>query len=210
MDDGYRVYDLAESGGGGDDDGGDIIGCCVSVSSFTKIWCPGVRLGWIDAPARIVRRLTNYGYIRSQGGNAPFAGRMMTHAIESNFLDAHLDKLKREYAQRYRLMCGVLKDEPRIAVLTGHYPGNRRGGYFIWVGFPSVVISDEFLTYSMENYGVRFMAGGRCDPFDEADPCGQHIRSCARLCFADLDRDELASATYAFVEAFRSFMNSIE
>jgi DNA-binding transcriptional MocR family regulator len=135
---------------------------------------------------------------------------MMTHAIESNLLDGHLDKLKREYARRYRLMCDVLKGEPRIAVLTGHYPGKRRGGYFIWVEFPSVVTSDEFLTYSMENYGVRFMAGGRCDPFYGADPCGQRIRSCARLCFADLDRDELASATYAFVEAFRSFMNWIE
>jgi 2-aminoadipate transaminase len=200
--DGNRV-DLADSGGGR-------IGCCVSVSSFTKIWAPGIRLGWIDAPSLIVRRLKNYGYIRSQGGNAPFMGRMMRHAIESNLLDAHLDKLKHEYAQRYQLMCDVLKDEPRIAVLTRHYPGKRRGGYFIWIEFPSVVISDEFLAYSMENYGVRFMAGGRCDPFTEADPCGRHIQSCARLCYADLDREELASATYAFVEAFRSFMNSME
>jgi 2-aminoadipate transaminase len=195
--------DLAKSGEGR-------IGCCVSVSSFTKIWGPGIRLGWIDAPSLIIRRLKNYGYIRSQGGSAPFVGRMMTHAIESNLLDAYLDKLKHEYAERYQLMCDVLKDEPRIAVLTRHYPGKRRGGFFIWIEFPSVVNSDELLAYSTENYGVRFMAGGRCDPFTDADPCGRYIRSCARLCFADLEREELASATYAFVEAFRSFMSSIE
>jgi DNA-binding transcriptional MocR family regulator len=139
-----------------------------------------MRLGWIDAPARIVRRLTNYRYIRSQGGNATFVGRMMMHAIEFNLLDAHLDKLKREYAHRYRLMCDVLRDETRIAVLTGHHPGKRRGGYFVWIEFPSVVIANEFLTYITENYGVRFMAGGRCDPFAETDACGRRIRSCAR------------------------------
>jgi 2-aminoadipate transaminase len=182
------------------------IGCCVSVSSFTKIFCPGIRLGWIDAPSLIIQRLKSYGYICSQGGNAPFVGRMMTHAIESNLLDAYLDKLKHEYAERYELMCNILKDEPRIAVLTRRCPG-KRGGYFIWIEFPSVVNSAEFLTYSMLNYGVKFMAGGRCDPFTEADPCGSHIRSCARLCFADLDREELAPATSAFVESFRTFMN---
>ena len=34
-----------------DGDGDGDSGCCVSVSSFTKIWSPGVRVGWIEAPA---------------------------------------------------------------------------------------------------------------------------------------------------------------
>jgi DNA-binding transcriptional MocR family regulator len=193
-----------------DYDRGRRIGCCISVSSFTKIWGPGVRLGWIDAPSHIIRRLIGYGYIRSQGGNGPFVGRMMTHAIEFNLLDKFLDKLKHEYAERFDLICNILNDEPRIALLTKDYPGNRRGGYFVWIKFPSVVDSDEFLKYSMENYGVKFMAGGRCDPLTEAGPCGGCIRSCARLCFADLDREELAPATSSFLEAFRSFMISID
>ncbi|KAL3807580.1 hypothetical protein ACHAXA_000382 [Cyclostephanos tholiformis] len=186
------------------------IGCCISVSSFTKIWGPGIRLGWIDAPSLIIRRLQSYGYICSQGGNGPFVGRMMTHAIESNMLDKFLDKLKHEYAKRYEMMCNILKDEPRIAVLTKDYPGNRRGGYFIWIEFPPVVNSDKFLRYSTENYGLKFMAGGRCDPFNEASPSGEYIRSCARLCFADIDLEELAPATFTFLEAFRSFMILIE
>lgn len=48
-----------------------ITGCCISVSSFTKIWAPGIRLGWIDAPSYIIHQLKQYGYIDSQGGVAP-------------------------------------------------------------------------------------------------------------------------------------------
>jgi len=194
-------------------DNEDRIGCCVSVSSFTKIWCPGVRLGWIDAPSFIIERLKNYGYIDSQGGVAPFLGSMMTRAIESNLLDTHLDKLKLEYSQRYELMCNILREEPRISILNDKSPISRQGGYFVWIGFPSIVNTDDFVAYSLEKYGIRFMAGKRCDPFlltQEGDRSGSSIQSCARLCFADLDREDLASATSIFVESFRSYMKSIE
>lgn len=184
----------------------DRFGCCVSVSSFTKIWGPGMRLGWIDAPSVIMKRLTDYGYIISQGGHSPFTGRMMTHAIESNLLDKYLDKLRHEYAERYELMCDILKDEPRIAILTDNVPNKRRGGYFIWIKFPLTVNGEDFLLYSIDQYGIRFMPGGRCDQFTSSDDCGKHIRSCARLCFANIDREDLAHATSAFIEAFRSFM----
>ncbi len=191
----------------------DIIGCCVSVSSFTKIWAPGIRLGWIDAPSFIIQRLEQYGYINSQGGVAPLMGRIMTHAIESNLLDAYLDKLKLEYAERCELMCCILKQEPRISLLShNNSPVKRQGGYFIWVQFPSGIIGEDFLTFAIENYGVKFMPGGKCDPFAEGDDsssCGRSIRSCARLCFADLDREELASATSTFLLAFNSYMMSL-
>jgi len=126
---------------------GDKIGCCVSVSSFTKIWAPGVRLGWIDAPSFIIKRLKEYGYIDSQGGVAPFMGTMMRHAIESNLLDTYLDQLRVEYAERCALMCDILKDEPRISIPSLNSPVKRQGGYFIWVQFPSGFSSDDFLTY---------------------------------------------------------------
>lgn len=183
-------------------------GCCVSVSSFTKIWAPGVRLGWIDAPVFIIERLKKYGYIDSQGGVAPFMGRLMTQAIESGVLDSYLDGLRSEYSERYTLVCKMLQEESRI-VLSRYQSVQRYGGYFVWVQFPIGVNSDEFFSYSMENFGVRFMSGGRCDPFSLAGGhvSGLSVQSCARLCFADLDREELKNALRAFLDAFRSYMN---
>lgn len=41
-------------------------GGCVSVSSFTKIFGPGIRCGWIEGAPGIIDALVNHGYIRSQ------------------------------------------------------------------------------------------------------------------------------------------------
>jgi DNA-binding transcriptional MocR family regulator len=41
-------------------------GGCVSVSSFTKIFGPGIRCGWIEGAPDIIDALANHGYIRSQ------------------------------------------------------------------------------------------------------------------------------------------------
>jgi 2-aminoadipate transaminase len=184
-------------------------GCCISVSSFTKIFAPGVRLGWIEAPSFIIQRLSSYGYIDSQGGNAPFMGSIMANAITSGLLDSYLDKLRIEYKERYELVCGILQGEPRLSVLSSNEP--RAGGYFIWVQFPPTVNADDFLSYSVDNYGVRFMAGTKTNPFpDEDDDIGETIKSCARLCFADLNRDDLRKGTETFIEAFQSYMTSIE
>ena len=190
-------------------------GCCISVSSFTKIWAPGIRLGWIDAPSHIIQPLKDYGYIDSQGGVAPFMGRIMTHAIESNLLDSYLDKLRVEYGERYRLVCDLLKTESRITILSEKSPVKRIGGYFNWIQFPSGVNSDNFFAFSMEKFSVRFMSGGKCDPFPQEgsgvdDTTGASIRSCARLCFADLEREKLIDATKVFLQAFRSYMDTVQ
>ena len=186
----------------------DSKGCCISVSSFTKIFAPGVRVGWIEAPSYIIERLTSYAYINSQGGVAPFMGRLMTHAIETGLLDRYLDKLVLEYSERFSLICGILEKEPRIKVLTKHTTSGRQGGYFIWIQFPSDVDSEEFASYSLKEHGVRFMAGKSSDPFHHDNNTKVAISSCARLCFADLDREKLEQGAVAFIEAFQSFVDA--
>ena len=106
-------------------------------------------------------------------------------------------------------MCNILREEPRISILNNKSPISRQGGYFVWIGFPR----NDFVAYSLEKYGIRFMAGKRCDPFlltQEGDMSSSFIQFCARLCFADLDREDLLNATATFVESFRSYMKSIE
>ena len=44
----------------------EVVGGCVSVNSFTKIFSPGVRCGWIEGPPTIVEKLMDVGYIISQ------------------------------------------------------------------------------------------------------------------------------------------------
>jgi len=39
----------------------------ISFNAFTKIYCPGVRIGWIEAPKPIITLMATHGYIVSQG-----------------------------------------------------------------------------------------------------------------------------------------------
>ena len=154
--------------------------------------------------------LTTFSFaepLDSQGGCAPFMGRVLTEAIETKLLDSYLDKTRSDLSQRYHAVCNVLRDEPRITNVTEEFACRRAGGYFLWLEFPRNVDARECASYCLKEHGIRFMAGPRCDPFGSSDMPGLSINQCARICFADVDRDVLVDASIAFVSAFRSYID---
>jgi len=180
-------------------------GGCVSVSSFTKIFAPGIRCGWIEAPDYIISSLERHGYIRSQGGCAPFIGSLMLSVIKSGTLDRYLDTLRTTYSRRLNVLCNILKDEPRIQI--HHTPC---GGYFLWIYFPTNISSENFLNFCLtDKYLVRFLPGNQCDPFHSTAPTG-NLESSARLCFAYLNEEDLIEGATRFVTAFRDYTGNRE
>lgn len=200
------------------------IGCCVSVSAFTKIFAPGVRCGWIEAPEPIIHSLVNYGYVQSQGAFAPFMGDLiMCHALETGRCDSFLDCLRLAYCRRSATMCDILATDERIKV------ANRpTGGYFLWVRLPDDVDATNFLEFcqtraSDASSGVCFRPGMKCDGLfgdltDEERNINNAVigvselslRPCARLCFADLDEDILYEGTRRFVKAFHEYVDEMK
>ena len=221
--DGQRPARMAEfnkmdSSDGGDATGSTSTGCCISVSSFTKIFAPGVRCGWIEAPDRIVQSIAQLGYIQSQGGLAPFVGDLiMCRALVDRIADNYLKKLNKEYADRARKICAILREEERIVLPNGC----PTGGYFLWVRFPQDVNSEEFLEFCVDHgTDVRFRPGALCDAFanhldgeeqisnDEASGVAStSFQSYARLCFADLDTRDLEDGSRELVKAFKMYMD---
>ena len=207
--------------------GGRRAGGCASVSSFTKIFAPGVRCGWVEAPDAVIRGLGRCGYLRSQGGSVPITGDLiMRIALRSRRCDAVLQRLNAAYEGRARRMCDVLHEESGIRVV--HRP---LGGLFIWVKFPDDVDARDLLNFcagtaaSDSASGVRFLPGEACDArFGDGDltqeerdrndivsgVSGASFRSCARLCFADLDEDDLVEGTRRLVRAFGEYMSHSE
>ena len=181
-----------------------LFGCC-SVSSFTKIFCPGVRLGWVEAPIPIIQALKQYGYIVSQGGVAPFMGHLFCRALRQRVCDGVLDKLCLAYAHRVHVLVRILEQEPRI-----HMPCRPTGGYFLWLILP--FDADSFLDYCQIE--LTFLLGIKCRASEQQSSISTSsvpipLAQSVRLCFAYLDLDCLESGAMLFLSKFRSYTDRL-
>jgi DNA-binding transcriptional MocR family regulator len=190
-------------------------GCCVSVSSFTKIFAPGVRCGWIEGPKHIIDSLVNVGYICSQGGCVPFVGEVLYTSMTHGYNDAVLAKLQAALQQRSRLLVEILSLEPGIGIDT-----IPLGGYFVWISFQGVHDTSQLLEYCLKR-GVGFLSGSRCNisirsgnndndehgnVMDNSNDDTDYCQQWARLCFADLDMQQLKEGATLLVSCYRDYL----
>lgn len=180
-------------------------GCSISVASFTKIFAPGVRCGWIEGPSEIVDSLVDLGYIQSQGGCAPFVGELMRTALEG-IQDHVLKNLNAAYKDRSQSLCRILDTEPGIEI------ANRPlGGFFLWVSFsnlPPGTDASTFAGYCLKR-GLKFMPGVRCDSVIN-DCTSSNVphdlcKNSARLCFADMDVKDVEEGAKLLLQYFREY-----
>jgi 2-aminoadipate transaminase len=101
----------------------------LSLGSFSKILAPGLRLGWIQASPRLLRPLTECGMLDSGGGLNPFTSALVLSAIETGTLDAHLERLRKEYGSRLQAMKAAI--DSCLAGQVDFFPPG--GGFFFWL-----------------------------------------------------------------------------
>jgi 2-aminoadipate transaminase len=179
------------------------MGCCVTVSSFTKIFAPGVRCGWVEGPEFIIKSLENLGYIQSQGGCTPLIGELMRTSLMEGIGDRVLAKLNAAFQERSNLLCRILSADKGI-----HFDTKPLGGYFVWVSFDGIDDTGSFLSFCSER-GVRFLPGERCDVGSDDDRDGGDCRRWARFCFADLDLDDLEKGAALVVQCYREYLREL-
>ena len=186
------------------------VGCCVSVSSFTKIFAPGVRCGWVEGPPHILKSLENLGYIQSQGGCVPLVGELMYASLKSGISDRVLAKLNASYRERSQILCEILTSGDGI-----HLHRMPIGGYFVWVSFDGITDTSDFLEFCVER-GIRFLPGVRCDVTTlsssslEFENESNFCRRYARFCFADLDLDDIQEGANRVLKCFRDYVTHIQ
>lgn len=183
-------------------------GCCVTVSSFTKIFAPGVRCGWVEGPKWVIESLGNLGYIQSQGGCTPLVGELMYTSLSEGIGDRVLSNLNSAFQERSERLCKIFSTDKGI-----HFDTQPLGGYFVWVSFDGIDDTGSFLSFCSER-GVRFLPGERCDvgSHDEsADPDHHTFSDCrrwARFCFADLDLEDLEKGASLVVQCYREYLKA--
>jgi len=163
------------------------------LGSFSKIFAPGFRLGWIFGPKEVLEQI----YICKQCLDlCPpiFDQYMATEFMGSGALDANLQKSKELYRQKRDYMLDLLQKYMPEGVSWTH----PEGGLFLWLELPEKV--DTVAMYdSALAAGVAYVAGS----FFYTD--GSH-RNTMRLNFSFLDTDRMEAGIKLLSEQIREAM----
>ncbi|GMA99023.1 PLP-dependent aminotransferase family protein [Pelosinus sp. IPA-1] len=131
----------------------DTKGFVIFTSTFSKTFCPGLRIGWIAADAKFIEK---YVLIK-QGADLCTSMRSqmeITKYIDVYDFEAHIQKLIALYRKRRDLMVEALdKNLPQGVKFT-----HPQGGLFLWVELPPNVKAMELLTECLK-INVAFVPG---------------------------------------------------
>jgi 2-aminoadipate transaminase len=150
--------------------------------SLSKVLSPGLRVGWMVAPAELLAKATMCKQF-SDAHTSTFAQATAAHYLKSGRMPETLREVRKVYAERAKAMGVALKRELGDAI-TFTQP---EGGLFFWARLTGaggkVKDAAEFAKRAIEQ-GVAFVPGA---PFYAKDP----DRSTLRLSFATANVEKI-------------------
>lgn len=151
----------------------------VHMGSFSKVFAPGLRVGYLIAPAELARKLVQAK--QAADLHTPsFTQRIVHEVIKDGFLDEHVPKIRDLYAHQCRTMLDAMRQ---------HFPqgciwNEPEGGMFIWVRLPPQIDTMKLLDKAIEEEKIAFVPGA---PFFANDP--QH--NTMRLSFVTVPKEKI-------------------
>lgn len=133
-------------------------GWVIYLGTFSKNFCPGLRLGWICAAPEILEKYI----VVKQGADlqcSTLDQRATALFMETYNLDEHIENIKKVYGKRRTLMLECLdKYFPKEATHTNPY-----GGLFTWVKLKEGLDAAEILKEALKE-NVAYVPGGSFFP----------------------------------------------
>jgi len=133
-------------------------GLVIYLGTFSKILCPGLRIGWLYAAPELFDKYV----LVKQGADlhtSSFAQRLIGAYLEQYDLNADIRRIREVYRRRRDAMIGALERELPAGVSFTR-PG---GGLFLWAEGPAWLDARELLARSLERQ-VAFVPGGAFFP----------------------------------------------
>ncbi|MDO4182065.1 MAG: PLP-dependent aminotransferase family protein [Coriobacteriia bacterium] len=175
----------------------------IYLGTISKIFAPGLRIGWIIAPRTVLARIN----LVKQG--ADLCGSSFDQVVvERYFRDCPWESTLQDFINTY----GVRRNA-MLEALDKYFPAEAswtrpEGGFFIWVTLPGYVDTDSMLSEALKA-GVTYVPGSGCFPD------GKRGKNCMRIafCFEDPDKlDEaikrLAGVINDRLELYRAFIEA--
>jgi 2-aminoadipate transaminase len=156
----------------------DTEGRVIYISTFSKIFTPGLRLGWVCADECFIEKYVAFKQTADLHTDS-FAQRITAKYMELYDIEEHINKIKAVYKERCTAM---------ISCIEEFFPKNLayskpEGGLFIWVELPKSIDSGELFAECLEN-NVAFVPGA---PFF---PNGTK-KNALRLNYSNMPKDKI-------------------
>lgn len=126
----------------------------VFLGTFSKILCPGFRIGWICANVEVLKKYIMLKEVADLQCNT-MAQREVALFLRENDIDANIAKITKVYKRRRDKMINIIKEffPPEVKYSI------PEGGLFIWIEFPEYINGRELLEKAQEQK-VAFVPGG--------------------------------------------------
>lgn len=125
----------------------------IYLGTFSKTFCPGLRVAWLCAPKAIMEKyllLKNAADLSSSS----VSQRQMAYYLDYYDLDKHIRGISKIYEERKNVMIKMLEEcFPKSVSYT-----NPDGGLFIWASLPEGKDTKELLKRSLKR-NVSFIPG---------------------------------------------------
>nr|XP_039248928.1 uncharacterized protein YER152C-like isoform X1 [Styela clava] len=135
----------------------DYKGNVISIGTFSKILCPGLRLGWFEIPHHVLERFNKILLSLSGNGRNPYTSAIVTAGLKSGSVQQHVTKLRQFYAEKMKHVQGLITTSLRSYGVKCSCPD---GGIFLWVVLPEGKLSQSVLDSASNE--LSFITGDRC------------------------------------------------
>lgn len=171
----------------------DTTGSVMSLGTFSKIFCPGLRVGWIAANKAFRDKLV----IVKQGADlhsSTFDQMVTAEYLATYDIDQNIQRILVAYRSRRDVMVRALELEMPAGVRFSR----PAGGLFLWVELPDEINSRELLSRCLE-HNVAFVPGGSFFP-------ARNRENTLRLNFSNMPEERIVEGVRRMAVAVREMM----
>ena len=171
----------------------DTTGMVISLGTLSKIFCPGLRVGWIAARRRFLDKLV----IVKQG--ADLHSSTFDQMVASEYLASYsIDENIRRILVAYRARRDVMVKALELEMPEGVRFSRPKGGLFLWVELPEGIDARELLPRCLKR-DVAFVPGGSFFPARNRD-------NTLRLNFSNMPEDRIVEGIRRLSAVLREMM----
>ena len=122
--------------------------------SFSKVFLPGLRVGWAVAPVDVIARMTALKQTMDSSTSS-LGQRMVVRFYREDRMAAHVAALRPAYRENQARALSALAREFAGTSVTWNHP---EGGFYLWVRLPRGMSARRLFAVALEE-GVAFVPG---------------------------------------------------